>query len=237
MPPLSLFLMAAIGLLVRRKRPRLGLGLVIGAAALLWVLCLPVVSASLMRGLQQGEPVDVAATRAGVGAIVILAGDSNPEAPEYGGSTVGRLTLERVRYGARLARETGIDVLVSGGVVQRGEPPLAEMMRDVLQHEYGVQARWVEDRSGNTEGNARQSASLLRRDGVARVYLVTHAWHMPRARAAFEREGIEVVPAPTGFRAWPRLQPAAFLPSARGLQESAWALHEWLGRAWYALTG
>ena len=41
---------------------------------------------------------------AGADAIVILSGGLRDYAPEYGGSTVNRITLERVRYGARLAR-------------------------------------------------------------------------------------------------------------------------------------
>jgi hypothetical protein len=40
---------------------------------------------------------------------------------EYGGDTLGRLTLERVRYGARVAKKTGLPVLVAGGSVLVGE--------------------------------------------------------------------------------------------------------------------
>ena len=44
---------------------------------------------------------------ADAGAIVILSGGLRDYAPEYGGPTVNRVTLERVRYGARLARQSG----------------------------------------------------------------------------------------------------------------------------------
>jgi uncharacterized SAM-binding protein YcdF (DUF218 family) len=172
----------------------------------------------------------------GAGAVVVISAGWNPTGPEYGGATVGALTLERLRYGASLSRRTGLPVLVSGGVPQRGHPPLAEMMRDALR-DLGVEARWVEGRSGDTRGNARESAVLLRADGVERIFLVTHAWHMPRAVAAFRSAGLDVIPAPTAFRIRPRLRLRSFWPSARALREGHWALHEWLGRAWYALTG
>ena len=48
-------------------------------------------------------------------AVVILGGGVRRNAPEYGGDTLATLTLERVRYGARVARLTGLPVLVSGG--------------------------------------------------------------------------------------------------------------------------
>ena len=53
-------------------------------------------------------------------AIVILGGGVRRHAAEYGGDTLGQLTLERVRYGARVARLTGLPVLVSGGSVFGG---------------------------------------------------------------------------------------------------------------------
>ena len=49
-------------------------------------------------------------------AIVILGGGTRRNAPEYGGDTLGRLTLERVRYGAQVAKLTALPVLVTGGV-------------------------------------------------------------------------------------------------------------------------
>jgi len=233
MPPLSLLLAAALGLVLRRKRERLGTWVAGVAAGLLVLLCVPLVGAALLRGLQ-GAPLDPARIPEAQ-AIVLLTADFAPEAPEYGGAAAGPLTLERARYAARLARETGLPLLVSGGVVASGGPPLADLAAEVCA-ELGAPPRWRETRSGDTRANARRSAELLRPAGVERVLLVTHAWHVPRARAAFARAGLEAIPAPTGFRAWPPASLGALLPSARGLRESCWAVHEWIGRAWYALS-
>jgi uncharacterized SAM-binding protein YcdF (DUF218 family) len=235
MPPLALLWLTAVGLLLRRRRKRLGNVLAIGAPVVLVLLCVPLVSASLLISLQSEPALTPERLDPKTGAIVVLGGDVNPYAPEYGGPTVGPLTLERVRYAAELARQTHLPVMTSGGVVQRDAPALAEIMKRSLERDFGVEVRWTEKTSANTEGNAICSAAILREAKISRVYLVTHAWHMPRAKASFESEHVEVVPAPTAFRAWPAFRLASFLPSARSLRESQWALHEWIGRVWYAM--
>jgi len=231
-PPLALFALAAIGALLLRRRRRLGWTIVAVASGLLVLLCLPIVSAALLRSLQPR----FVGSRDGAQAIVVLGADDAPLAPEYGGVSVGPLTLERLRYAARLHRESSLPVLVSGGTMRKGDPSLAKLMRDVLESDFAVPVRWMEERSGDTRANARRSSEILVRENVRTVLLVTHAWHMPRARGAFERAGLEVVAAPTGFRAWPDLGVAVVLPSARALRESSWAIHEWIGRLRYALS-
>ena len=54
--------------------------------------------------------------------------------------------------------------------------------------------------SFSTRENARYTARLLARRGVADAVVVTCSWHLPRAMRAFRREGIRAeglgVPAP-----------------------------------------
>jgi len=241
MPPFSLFLVAAVGLVLHKRRPRVGKGLIACAAAALFALSLPLVSAALMRGLQYPEPVRFQAPGEAAApapqAIVVLGGDYNPYAPEFGGTTVGSLTLERLRYAALLAKRTGLPVLTSGGPPETGEPALSVLMQRVLEGEFGVPVRWTERLSRNTRENLVNARRILAAADITRVYVVTHAWHMPRVLDEAETIGFDVVPAPTCFRTWPKRKVALALPSSRALRESCWALHEWLGRAWYALTG
>ena len=71
--------------------------------------------------------------------------------------------------------------------------------------------------------------------GISRIYLVTHAWHMPRAQAAFEYAGFAVIPAPTGYAVKRNRPPEDFVPSADGFVLSAHFCHEVLGAIWYRL--
>ena len=68
---------------------------------------------------------------------------------------------------------------------------------------------------------------------VRTIYLVTHAWHMRRAKASFQAVGIEVVAAPTRFASKPTPVLGDFLPTARALEASHAAMYEWLGLLWY----
>jgi uncharacterized SAM-binding protein YcdF (DUF218 family) len=173
--------------------------------------------------LYDGPVFDVA--EAGTSQAVVILGGGIRRAPEFGGDTMNRLTLERVRFGARVARLTGLPVLVSGGSTYGGTPE-ARIMRDALREEFGIDVRWVEDASRTTAENAARSAGLLRASGVRRVVLVTHSFDVPRARAEFAARGIESVPAPTNVPA-PRVDSVTdFLPSMAALQDSYYALYE-----------
>jgi uncharacterized SAM-binding protein YcdF (DUF218 family) len=233
LPPGGILLLVVLALVLWPRR--LGRTVLVLAALLYWAAATPVVSSWLLWSLEDAPPLraeryaDAPAT-----AIVILSGDLQRDAAEYGGDTVGGLTLERLRYGARLAKDTRLPVLVSGGVLDE-RASLAALMKDALERDFGVKARWVEDRSRTTWENAELSAELLRRDGIGRVLLVTHAWHMRRSVLSFRPTGLEIVPAPTLAYAPGPLELEAFLPMPNSFRRSYFALHEIAGLAWYRM--
>ncbi len=96
---------------------------------------------------------------------------------------------------------------------------------------------WLEDQSTDTHENAELSAPILQAHGVKTIILVTHAFHMRRARRAFERLGFEVRPAATGRSSRGRWSGGIFLvlPSADALYASSSALEEWLGIFYYLI--
>ena len=201
---------------------------------ILYVLATPLVSEALLRTLEIAKPVDVASIpAAGAGAIVVLGGDLE-RTPEYGGGTVGPLSLERLRYAARIARAISLPVLISGGVINPGERPIAAIMRDALAEDFGIAARWIEDRSQNTAENARYTAAMLRREGIATIVLVTHSFHMKRALFAFSNAGLKAIPAPT-MATLSDFEAGVLMPSGQALHDSFFAAHEWVGLAWYHL--
>lgn len=235
LPPASPLLLCLLGALLWRARPRLGKGLVTLGIVLLAGLSMPVVGTALLASVEAQPPLTEERMDATVGAIVILGSGLRLGTPDFGGDAIGGATLERVRYGAWLRRKTGLPILVSGGKPQRTEQSEAWHMKRALEGEFGVPVRWAEEASLNTWENALMSARILQPAGIDRVYLVTNAAHMARARQVFEAAGLAVVPAPTGYRATTSaaLQVTDFLPRAGGLSRSRDALHEILGRQWY----
>lgn len=232
LPPLNLLLLALAGAWLAGRHRRLGRALLAAGLGGLWLLSTPIVANALLDSLS-GSPTPLAADQAD--AIVILGGGRVRDSWEYGGDTLGRFSLERVRYGALLARRLDRPVLVSGGSAQGEAVAEATIMAEALEREFGVPVRWIEAGSRNTRENARMSAELLRRDGVGRVFLVTHAWHLPRARPEFEAVGLVVIPAGTGHSLDSDIRPLDFLPSAPALYQSYYACHEWIGLLWYRI--
>jgi uncharacterized SAM-binding protein YcdF (DUF218 family) len=224
LPPTGLLLIATLGLCAQRRFPRVGRGLAAAAVLLLLFISIPVVANFLTEYVDTSRPLVLRETQ-GAKAVVILGGGIRRNAPEWGGDTLGMLTLERVRYGAHVARLTGLPVLVSGGSVLGGEPEAA-VMRTVLESEFNVPVRWIESRSRTTHENAVLSAELLHQEGIRRVVLVAHGVDMRRATAEFAAQGIETVPAPTGKRGETPATVLDFLPSMGGLLGSYFAIYE-----------
>jgi uncharacterized SAM-binding protein YcdF (DUF218 family) len=232
LPPWSLILLASIGLWLLPRRPRLGRGLIGAGLLLVLVLSLPWFSHRLLGLVEQ--PCGLAPDETAE-AIVVLGGGVRRIAPDYGGvPTVSIWTLERLRYAAQLQRQTGVPILVTGGAPEGGvaEGPL---MRQILESEFGVPVRWVEDRSLTSRENARNSAPMLKVAGIRQIYLVSQGWHLPRGIAEFERHGLRVVPAATGCEPPAPMMWLDLLPNPQSLAMSYWAFHEGLGRLWYAL--
>lgn len=217
---------------------RLGKGLVITAAVTLFVLSFPVVTFWATNEYANGEaPTStfVPGPYPKADAIVILGGGRRQFAVEYGvPETADYGTLTRLRYGARLYKQYHYPVLVSGGRpplgVSRGVLAEGDIMKGILEEEYGVPVRWVESQADDTLGNARFSAPLLRSAGVQTILLVTDANHTPRARAAFEQQGLKVIETPTLFEPPRTMNPSDFKPSIHGLMLSRQAIYNVLNR-------
>ncbi|WP_020654669.1 YdcF family protein [Massilia niastensis] len=244
LPPASLFLLIAVGLAIWRRWPRAGRMVAGAGLAALAFLSSTAGARLFVAPLERLTSPLQAPERAGAQAIVVLAAGRVQHAPEYGDRDIpDYVALARLRYAAHLQRRTGLPVLVSGGNGASGAGVAAEeraytkadAMATALREDFGVPVQWVETRSRDTGENATHSAALLRTDGVRRILLVTDAMHMARARAAFERAGLEVVSAPTMFLGQQSKGLGAWVPSAEGMRRSWYAVYELLGIAWYSL--
>lgn len=111
---------------------------------------------------------------------------------------------ERLTEGLRLAKRfPEAKVLLSGGGALLGplggEIPTeaATMAAFLALHDVAGPRVRLEDQSRNTADNAALSYALAQPAPTERWVLVTSAWHMPRAMAAFERAGW------SNLTAWP----------------------------------
>jgi uncharacterized SAM-binding protein YcdF (DUF218 family) len=238
LPPASIILAAVVLWLLLRRSFRLREAVLAVALLAVYALSLPTVSTPLLASLETYPPLaDPAGAAPDAEAIVVLGGGVDYKAPEFGGVTVNDLTLQRIRYAARLQRKTGLPILVSSGPVWR-RPDLthAEIMARSLREDFGAGIVWLEDRSTSTWENACDSARLLASEGIDRAFLVTHAWHMRRAAYAFSRTDVDAVPAPTAFTAVEAIVSVSdFIPDAKSLLRTYYAVHEYVGLVWYRL--
>jgi uncharacterized SAM-binding protein YcdF (DUF218 family) len=243
LPPVPMLLLVLLGLVLVRRQPRLGRSLGLAGVLATWAVCTPWAGHVLQTALTQPPPplsADQITTlrQAPRTAILVLGAGRRTLLMEYGQPDLTPLTLERLRFGWWLARQTGLPLGYSGGVGHGARDGLteAEAVALVTQRDQGVPLRWSEQKSRDTNENARYSVAMLQADGITRLVLVTHGFHQRRALAAFQRaiaasgRPLQLVAAPVGLRPPPTGELSDYLPGPQGLLDSSIALHEWLGR-------
>lgn len=237
-PPASIIVLLMVGLLLLRHHRRWALAVMWFAIVSLYVLSLPLTAHVLTQSLETYPALQAHDLKNNPAqAIVVLGSGRYADAPEYGGDTVSTGGLERLRYAVHLHKLTGLPLVVSGGS-PFGEPvPEAALMAQSLIKDFQVTEVWLEDESRTTAENAFFTKALLEKKGIHHVYLVTHAWHMPRAVRIFEQAGVSVTAAPSMFSSVESGDAVLleWLPNAGALKKTCLALHEMLGAMWYQL--
>ncbi|MGH7880423.1 MAG: YdcF family protein, partial [Candidatus Binataceae bacterium] len=228
LPPAGPLILAAAGAWLLGRRTggaarRTGWTLLVAGLTALWLLSTPVVGDALSRLAQRYPALDLARPVRAQAIVILGGGEAWSTAPEYADPAAGFELLERLNYGAFVARRTRLPVLVSG----TARETLA--MRSTLARDFGIQTRWVDDRSRDTFENARFSARLLKPAGVTRILLVTSANHEWRAVQEFASAGLTVDPAPVNVWTPHTRGVIDYVPGPLALLHSSEALHEILG--------
>lgn len=232
--PLLYLILVVIGCRMSRgKHKRWGQALFALCIVAPAILSMPVVADRLLQTLEiypalQDSDAD------GAQAIVVLGAGVYNNQPEYHASSLTPSALERIRYAAYLYQKTQLPILVTGGNPLGGDAD-ADVMQYELMTFFNTPVKWVESKSANTAENAQMSWEMLHKEGITKILLVTHASHMRRAKASFDRVGFTVIPAPTVFQ---RKEPDSileFVPQLRTLGTLNTVLHEWVGILWYRL--
>ena len=234
LPPASPLLLAVAGLLwLRHSFGRL---LIAAGLLALWLLSSNAVAVWLAQRVLPQVSVSKPSQQAQLGAsdvqaIIVLGGGMQAVSPEYGQAQPNASTAARLRYGIQLTKRSGLPLAFTGGVgwSNSGQAvPSEASTAQFFTAEHGLTLRWIDNQSRDTAENAARMRDLLAPAGVQHIALVTHAWHMPRSQALFEKAGFTVLPAPMGF-VLPSERPLLeWLPSAHGLTASRQVLREWL---------
>ena len=243
LPPVPLLVLLLVG--ARLMLPRRGLGwfVVLTSVALLWLTACTGTAMLLSQfalrppaalSAERVRELKVQASAKQPIAVMVLGGGMEPFAPEYGVSNLQPVSVERLRYGAWLARETGLPLGFSGGVgwAQHDGKPEAQVASRIAANELNRPLKWVEDNSRDTRENAAYSVAMLRPQGIRHVVLVTNGWHMPRALRAFQEAApdMRIEPAPMGLAQRTEQRTLSWIPSSAGTVDVRNVLHELLGR-------
>jgi len=238
LPPGSLLLLLLIGFLYCRRS--LGRMFVIFGLLGLYLSSIDATSDFLARQLETYPATSAQQLQdQGVQAIVVLGGGRHEKAPESGGEdTLSAYALERLSYAVLLHRQTGLPIIVTGGSVNSDGPPEAEVATKTLDSHFGLTPIAIETQSLNSRQHGQYLRPMLNKLNIDRIAVVTHAWHIPRSMLSFEQSQIHAFAAPVGFISKQRpLEAKDWLPNAAALLDVRSLLHEYLGLAWYELTG
>src|ERR1035437_6301229 len=209
-PLILVFGLIALAGLVRRRRALATIG-ILGFLFVSW----PPVDWLLARPLEarySGRLLPAS----GAQAIVVLLSAVQMPRPNRPYPVPDQATFERCEYAACLYHHwRHLPVLVCGGPERAGGRPTSTAMREMLERD-GIPETmiWTEERSRSTHENALYGAEVLRSHGISTIALVVEAQSMLRAEACFQKQGITVVPAASGYREWGRLS-EELIPSWR----------------------
>lgn len=124
----------------------------------------------------------------------------------------------------RLYQKTNLPILLSGGQVYSDSGNEAEIAkRELLSLGVPESKIILENKSINTEENAKFTKILLNKYGLHHPVLVTSAYHMERAVLNFKKYNIDVQPYPTDYQTSRKLSLYVnqFTPSINELTFSA----------------
>jgi uncharacterized SAM-binding protein YcdF (DUF218 family) len=240
--PVTLLILGAfVGALFLPGRAGFARALALACSGALLFASLAPVGALLLEPLEDRFP-EPAADMAAPYGVIVLGGAIDDEASAARGQTIFDDGAARLTEAAILARRfPEARLIYTGGSSSLWNTRSSEAREArKLLVALGVAADRVEieERSRNTDENARFTAALVHPHADQTWLLVTSAYHMPRAVGLFRKAGFTVVADPvdyrtlSGWRDW-RLH----ADPVRSLALLDLAIHEWTGLAAYRASG
>jgi uncharacterized SAM-binding protein YcdF (DUF218 family) len=126
----------------------------------------------------------------------------------------------------------------SSAVIEQIGPEAVDARRLWLDLGVAPERITIEDKSRNTDENARFTWNVLQPKPGQRFLLVTSAYHMARSVGLFRKAGFDVIPYPVDYRTRGNLADLKPMsPASEGLARVDLATREWTGLVAYRLTG
>lgn len=241
--PITLLLVGGVvgALLCFSRHPRLGRWLALTAIFVLFAAAVLPLGDLMMAPLENRFPPPPA-DLGGPAGVIVLGGAIDDLASRSRGQTVFDESGARITEAVRLARRyPEARIVYTGGSASITPSVSTEALEaKKLMMDLGVSPDrlTIEEKSRNSDENARFTAAILNPKPAQRWLLVTSAWHTPRSMGVFRKAGFAVVANPVGFytlgeAGGPRLE----LDPARNLRVFELATHEWIGLAAYWASG
>jgi len=171
--------------------------------------------------------------------IIVLAGAERISVSTFHHQVTLSGAAERLIEAAKLARQfPALPVIYSGGGRQEDMMTENEIARKFFQ-ESGIDLSRIrfDDNSYNTYTNALESRKLIKPGEDSKWFLVTSAFHMPRAVGVYRKAGVMIQPYPVDYRTELSTSLISKPDAGAALYELDFAVHEWLGLIAYYISG
>ncbi len=232
--PTTIILVLLIAGLFLKKR-----ALLIAATAIFLITSNPLISYQMMSYLEVGQLKKSIDDVKKADAIVVLSGMlttiETSKGPDFEWSDP-----DRFFGGTELIRaDKASQMIFTGGKLpwQKINSTEGEVLAKYAKN-FGVDSSVIQitKEVQNTEDEAKAVKELLTPKNLNKIILVTSAFHMPRAKSLFEKQGFVVEPYPVDFKVEANtITILDFLPSAFAMKNFEFALRELLGRAYYQI--
>ena len=224
----------------RRWQGAIYLGVLI---VIIWVIGATPVPARLLASLERPYARSAQGEIPTCDAVFMLGGTLTASPYDLLGFDLGD-TVDRVVTSLELMRQNnGGAMVISGGGTQQSEHPWSETQ--LLQHwfkAWGIPAAPVVDLGvcASTHDEALRAAKLCKERGWKKVIIVTSAFHMRRAEAAFRTIGVPIVCVACDFRGLNQIDSGqwySLFPQLRGFEDLEIYVHEETGWFYYRWHG
>ena len=201
---------------------------ILSIAVVNYVFVIPVTGQLLLVPLEQKYTVP---SKLNGDVLVMLGGGATLDTQDVDGrGHLSGATSSRLLTTVQLYEKTKLPIILSGGQVFPDSGNEARIAKRILIG-LGVNASdiYLEDKSLNTEQNAKFTAELLKKHHFKKPILITSAFHMERSVKNFENEGILVQAYPTGYLQSKKIKiyPNQFAPS--NSNSASIAIKEYIG--------